>query len=225
MASENAKRPRRTVTTPEGVSAFVYLVKPKQSDKKDKPPKYEQVLVFDKKADLSDLEDAINELAVEAFGDKALTLIEKGKIISPLKVCAEYELSSGDTMDSYGGPFAAKGARALSMSSYERPGIIDEDGNDLLSAKEVYSGMLSRASVNLVPYDAEGNRGIGCYVNSVLKTGDGEQLGGAPVDPRDAFGIKSKGSAKPKARRDADAEDEEPDEDDAPRARRPLGRR
>ena len=47
---------------------------------------------------------------------------------------------------------------------------------DLLPT-DVYSGMYARVTVNFFPYDASGNRGVGCGLGNVCKTRDGEPLG------------------------------------------------
>jgi len=47
------------------------------------------------------------------------------------------------------------------------------------SETEVYSGCWGRVSINFNPYDSAGNRGIGGYINSVVKTRDDENLAGA----------------------------------------------
>lgn len=47
---------------------------------------------------------------------------------------------------------------------------------DLLPT-DVYSGMYACVTVNFFPYDASGNRGVGCGLGNVCKSRDGEPLG------------------------------------------------
>lgn len=52
--------------------------------------------------------------------------------------------------------------------------ITDED--------EFYSGCYGAANVGFFAYSTQGNAGIGCGLNSVLKLKDGERLGGSSVE-------------------------------------------
>jgi len=55
------------------------------------------------------------------------------------------------------------------------------DGGELFDAmdgEEFYSGCYGAAVLNFYPYDANGNRGVAAGLNVVVKTRDGEKLGG-----------------------------------------------
>ena len=52
--------------------------------------------------------------------------------------------------------------------------ILEETDN----STEVYSGCYARDSVNFYPFDAKGNKGVACGLNSIVKVMDGEALGG-----------------------------------------------
>lgn len=43
---------------------------------------------------------------------------------------------------------------------------------------EFYSGCYGYASINFYPFESNGNRGIACALNNLMKTRDGEPLGG-----------------------------------------------
>lgn len=78
---------------------------------------------------------------------------------------------------------AYKGMYFINATSVAKPGIIDKDRNPLTSEDDFYSGCYGRFSINFFPYDAKGNRGVGCGLNHLQKTKDGERLGGrASVD-------------------------------------------
>ena len=54
----------------------------------------------------------------------------------------------------------------------------------------VYSGCYGKVTLNLYPYSKAGNTGIGVGLNNVLKTRDGDNLGGrvsGEVDFADEF--------------------------------------
>lgn len=49
---------------------------------------------------------------------------------------------------------------------------------DALDNEDFYSGAYGVAVLNFFPYAASGNNGVGCGLNVVMKTRDGERLGG-----------------------------------------------
>ena len=59
---------------------------------------------------------------------------------------------------------------------------------------EVYSGCYGWVSVNFFAYNNAGNRGIAAGLNNVLKTKDGEFLGGRSSAQSDFSGIDLGGS-------------------------------
>lgn len=66
----------------------------------------------------------------------------------------------------------------LSASSKNKPGVVGPDLQPIMDADEFYSGCYGRASINFYVYDKKGNRGIACGLNNLMKTDDGEALGG-----------------------------------------------
>lgn len=75
----------------------------------------------------------------------------------------------------------------MNANSTTKPGIIDKDRNDILDPDEVYSGCWGWASVNFFPYDSNGNRGIGCGLNNIMKTKEGQRLGAERASAEDDF--------------------------------------
>lgn len=67
-----------------------------------------------------------------------------------------------------------------------RPGLVDADGNEILDPSEIYSGCTVRLSLNLYPYAALGNVGIGIGLNNIMKISDGKRLTGRG-NPADDF--------------------------------------
>ena len=66
----------------------------------------------------------------------------------------------------------------INANSTNPPGIVDKDLNPIMDRSEIYSGCYGRASINLYPYNVNGNRGIACGLNNLQKIRDGESLGG-----------------------------------------------
>jgi hypothetical protein len=59
-----------------------------------------------------------------------------------------------------------------------RPGVVDAAAKPILNQDEFYSGCYGRASVTFYPYNTNGNKGVAAGLNHVMKTEDGEPLGG-----------------------------------------------
>lgn len=66
----------------------------------------------------------------------------------------------------------------ISVGSTTKPIVVDANKKEIIDVREVYSGMYGKVSFNLFAYDTAGNKGIGCGLNAVQKTKDGESLGG-----------------------------------------------
>ena len=66
----------------------------------------------------------------------------------------------------------------LNASCSTRPGVVDKNRNPILSQEELYSGCFGLASINFYAFNTNGNRGIACGLNNLMKTADGEPLGG-----------------------------------------------
>ncbi len=69
------------------------------------------------------------------------------------------------------------------------PEVVDLEGNPIINQSEVYSGMYGKVNVNFFPYSFGGKKGIGCGLGAVLKTRDGEGLGGRMPTAAQAFGF------------------------------------
>ena len=62
-----------------------------------------------------------------------------------------------------------------------KPGVRVLDGGQLVEAldeDDFYSGCYGAAAISLYPYNSNGNLGVACALNNVVKTRDGERLAG-----------------------------------------------
>jgi hypothetical protein len=66
----------------------------------------------------------------------------------------------------------------LNSNCKTKPGIVDSNAQPIMNQDEVYSGCFIRASVTFYPFDTNGNKGIACGLNHIMKVKDGEPLGG-----------------------------------------------
>jgi len=76
----------------------------------------------------------------------------------------------------------------LNASSNRRPGVLDENKDDMLDLSELYSGCWARVSLNFAGYNQNGNRGIGAYINNIMKLKDDTRLGGSSASAESDFG-------------------------------------
>jgi hypothetical protein len=86
----------------------------------------------------------------------------------------------GDGVRPGGEPFGpeCRGHYVLTASSTGRPEVVDVNLQAILDASQIYSGMYGRVSIRFFAYNAAGKKGIGCGLNHVQKTADGEPLSG-----------------------------------------------
>ena len=87
-------------------------------------------------------------------------------------------LRDGDTDETHGGKEDYARHFFLNASSTNRPGIVGRNRQEILDSSEVYSGCYALASVNFYAYNTNGNKGIACGLNHIMKVQDGEFLGG-----------------------------------------------
>lgn len=198
------KPKRKNLHSPEGIACFANVFQPRaRKDAKGNPkgdPKYGLVLVWDRNADLSELEEAIEQTAIEKFGPKAAQWLENGKLHNPLRDASDYDES--------GHPFTLKGAKMANFKSSDKPGVVDADAEPLMDKSDFYSGCVARVSYRVYAYDNE-SKGVGLALVNVQKIDDGERLSGNP-SAEDDFGSSSGAKRRPSRSRDQDDDDEPP---------------
>jgi hypothetical protein len=130
--------------------------------------KYSVAILIDKKDKLTlgKIEKAV-AAAIEAGTTKF-----GGKAPKNLKL----PLRDGDDEREDDDTYAGK--MFINASSNTRPGVVDENRNQILDREEFYSGCYGRASINFYAFNTSGNRGIACGLNNLQKLEDGERLSG-----------------------------------------------
>ncbi len=73
---------------------------------------------------------------------------------------------------------AYEGHYFINASSKNKPGIVDRNRDEIIDTTEVYSGCYVRVSINLFPFDTNGNKGVAVGLNNIQKWEDGDFLGG-----------------------------------------------
>lgn len=74
-----------------------------------------------------------------------------------------------------------------SAKADQKPEIVDNTMNPIINPSEIYSGMYAYVNVNFYPYTFAGKKGVGCGLGPVMKTRDGDPLGGGRVSAATAF--------------------------------------
>jgi hypothetical protein len=67
----------------------------------------------------------------------------------------------------------------MTANTKTKPGVVHQSNIAVeLSPPDIYSGMYARVTVNFYGYLHSGKKGVGCGLGNVMKTRDGDVLGG-----------------------------------------------
>ena len=148
--------------------SYVHVFEPSAMDGQS-DAKYSVCIIVDKK-DKATLGRV--EAAIAAAKEEGKTKKWGGKIPANLQL----PLRDGDLEREDRPEFAGK--MFFNCSSKQKPEVVDEERNPIIDASEFYSGCYGRVSVNIYPFDKNGNRGVAVGLNAVQKLADGENLTG-----------------------------------------------
>lgn len=113
--------------------------------------------------------EAINKAIAEA---KKQATVSKWGGKEPKKL--DMPLRDGDEKDDEN----YEGHLFVNAKSNTRPGIVDRKKVPIIDEEEVYSGVWAIVSVTFFGYDKNGNKGIACGLNNIMKFKDDEHFGG-----------------------------------------------
>lgn len=167
MANDNNVINATKVVT--GIVRFSYLnvFEPKSINGSD--PKFSVALLIPK-TDTKTIE-AINK-AVEAAKQAGLHSKFGGKMPAKMKL----PLRDGD--EEYPDDETYKGHYFVNANCTQRPGLMYKNGQPIIDSTDLYSGCYGHASVNFYAFNTQGNKGIACGLNHLMKVKDGDPLGG-----------------------------------------------
>jgi hypothetical protein len=154
------------VVTGEVRFSYVNVFEPKSINGSDE--KYSVSLLIDKR-DTKTIETI--ERAIEAAKQAGVAKFG-GKIPPVLKL----PLRDGDTERPDDENYAGK--MFVNANCKTKPGLIEKNGMEIIDTTEFYSGCYGKASVTFYAFNSNGNKGIACGLNNIMKTRDGEPLGG-----------------------------------------------
>jgi hypothetical protein len=155
----------RRIVTPTFKASFPHLFKP--SAIKGGEPKFSVTMLFPKDKDLSVIKLAMKHAKIEEFGPNSKEWPDD--LESPV-------LDGDDFPDRQGYP----GNWVIKASTGEEypPEVIDEQGDEILNAKDFYPGCFARAQVFCRVWTFGKKQGIQFMLNGVKKVGDGKPFGG-----------------------------------------------
>ncbi|MDD3109638.1 MAG: DUF2815 family protein [Eubacteriales bacterium] len=168
MASENR------VVTGKARLSYVNLLKPYARPGQDE--KYSVTVLVPKADTMTKAKiDAAIEAAIQAGVQKRWDGKKPGLINIPVHDGDGARPSDGEP---FGPECKGHWVFTASCKADRPPRVVDLQVNDILDAREVYSGMYGRVSVDFFAYNSQGRKGIGAGLNNVQKLADGEPLGG-----------------------------------------------
>ena len=144
-----------SVISPQGVLAFPTFFEAR-SAVPGQDPRFSTLLVFDEAAqkttEFKKLQDAITDAIKEKWGNNP----PKGLRL-PIRDAEEKSDYAGFT----------EGKVFISVWSKQRPGVVDNMGNEILAKDDVWAGQLARVSCRPFAYDTSGNKGVGIMLEHV----------------------------------------------------------
>lgn len=144
-----------------------------------------------KESDLAKINDAIKQALADKWGK------DQAKWPRNLKIClrdADQEDRTNPNLPGYDPAYV--NSFFVNAKSKNQPGIVDSHVQPIISQSDFYSGCYARATVVFNAYDKGGGKGVGCYVNNIMKVAEGERLGGAPPAEEDFAQFANIGTAE-----------------------------
>lgn len=176
------------VLTCECRLSYVNLVNPRAFGATNDPnaePKYGLTLLIPKTetACIADINSAI-----QAAADAGLN-----KVFGGYMPQFDSLLHDGDGARRDGTPYGeeCKGCWVLAASSKNKPQVVHQSNIQTeLAPSDIYSGMYARVTLRFYPY-ANRSKGVGCGLGNVMKTRDGDPLGGGTTAANDFAGLET----------------------------------
>lgn len=165
--AKTEKNEGQRIVTPKFRASYPHLFKPQGM--KGAEPKYSVTMLFKKDQDLTKIKDAMKAAKVAAFGpDKKKWPAD---IESPV---IDGDIPKYADREGYKGHYAIK----ASTNPDSKPGVVDENREEIIDPSEFYPGCYARAQVFCRVWEFSGKTGIHFILDHVQKLGDGKQFGG-----------------------------------------------
>ena len=149
----------KKLVTPVGRVSYPHLFEPKMNTMSEKK-EWSVDLLFDKKTDLKALKKIAEQAAKEKWG---------GEVPEKLRL----PFKNGDDKKN---PEYQDKIYITFKTSYQKPGVVDENVQDIISKADVYGGCFGRVSFNAFAYAIKGNKGVSFGLSHFQKTAEGESF-------------------------------------------------
>lgn len=118
-----------------------------------------------------------DKATVKKIKDAIAAAIDQGKAKLGGKVPANLKTPLRDGDDERPDDENYEGCYFMNANANTKPGIVDASASPIMQQDDFYSGCYGRASITFFAYAGK-SKGIACGLNHVMKTKDGESLGG-----------------------------------------------
>ena len=172
-----------TITIGECRLSYVRVFEPYTSDPKQEP-KYSVDLLIPKSntAAKAQIDEAIAAAIQQAVAGK-------WNGAAPDSVPVTFYDGDGVKQDGklYGAECKGHWVLRAKASKGYPPQVVGQDRKPILDQTQIYSGCYAWANVSFFSYNSNGRKGISCGLNAIMKTRDGQPLGGERVSVEEAF--------------------------------------
>lgn len=161
-----------TIVTGEVRFSFVNIFEPR-AGQNGGDPKYSITILLPK-----------SDIATKQMIDREIqTELQNGvstKFGGTMPAMPAIPIHDGDGVRPNGEPFGeeCRGHWVFTASTKQKPEVVDENRQPILTQTQVYSGCYGRVSLRFFAYNQAGKKGIGCGLGNVQKLRDGEPLNG-----------------------------------------------
>ena len=172
-----------TITVGEARLSYVHLFEP-YSSMAGQDPKYSVTVLIPKsntaaKRQIDDAIEAAKQIGIQnKWGGQAPAVVAT-------------TIHDGDGVkqngEAYGDECRGHWVLNCNANATHPPKIVNLARQPIIDQSEVYSGMYGWVNINFFPYFNSLKKGIGCGLNAVMKTRDGEPLGGSAPSVDEAF--------------------------------------
>lgn len=161
-----------TIVTGEVRFSFVNIFEPK-AGQNGGDPKY-SITILLPKSDIATKQMIDREIQAELQNGVST------KFGGTMPAMPAIPIHDGDGVRPNGEPFGeeCRGCWVFTASTKQKPEVVDENRQPILTQTQVYSGCYGRVSLRFFAYNQAGKKGIGCGLGNVQKLRDGEPLGG-----------------------------------------------
>lgn len=170
------------VNTPEFRAAFPNVFVPRRNEL-SQADEYSVVALFAPGADLAALKAAARAAVIKKWGADQSKWPPNLK--SPFRDQGERKKQNDAGQwvlpDGY-----AEGAIFINLKSKQKPGVVNQNVEEIIDSSEFYGGCYARASVNAYAYDQKGNKGVAFGLGNIQKIKDGDPFGNR-TKPQDDF--------------------------------------